>query len=160
MEKIFQAIRLNDNSLYKELILSTSINILNEYDQNLLQEAIAFGETLIGMDLIKRGIDVNHKDRDGQTPLHYCGLYRNLEIAQAVLMASGNPNIQDIYGNNALWTSVFNARGNYAVVKLLVENGGDVASKNTSNRSPLDFAKQINEQELIDILSSKSKEGI
>ena len=152
MSKVFQAVRLNDIAIYNELILFTDVNILNENNQNLLQEALAFGNTLIGMDLIQRGIDVNHRDRYGQTPLHYCGLYKNPDITKAVLVNRGNPNIKDIYGNNALWTSVFNARGNYEIVKMLVENGGDVMSKNASNRSPLDFARQINDQRLIEIL--------
>jgi ankyrin repeat protein len=107
---------------------------------------------LIGLDLIERGIDVNHKDDKGQTSLHYCGVYRNLELAESILLNGGDPNIRDVYRNNAMWTSVFNARGNYELVKLLVVNGGGIASKNTSNRSTLDFARQINEQKLLDIL--------
>ncbi len=34
-------------------------------------------------------------------------------------------------------------------------NEGDIASKNTSNRSASDFGKQINDQKLLDILGDK-----
>ncbi len=149
---IFQAVRLNNTDQYNELILLVDINILNEYNQNLLQEAIANSRTMIGLDLIERGIEVNHRDSKGQTSLHYCGVYRNWELAELILLNGGDPNIRDVYGNNAMWTSVFNARGNYELVKLLVVNGGDIVSKNTSNRSALDFARQINDQKLLDIL--------
>ncbi len=149
---IFQAVRLNNTDQYNELILLVDINILNEYNQNLLQEAIANSRTRIGFDLIERGIEVNHKDSKGQTSLHYCGAYKNWELAASILFNGGDPNIRDVYGNNAVWTSVFNARGNYELVKLMVVNSGDIVSKNTSNRSALDFARQINDQKLLDIL--------
>ena len=149
---IFQAVRLNNTDQYNELISLVDVDILNEYNQNLLQEAIANSRTMIGLDLIERGIEVNHVDSKGQTSLHYCGVYRNWELAESILLNGGDPNIRDVYGNNAMWTSVFNARGNFELVKLLVVNGGDIASKNTSNRSALDFARQINDQKLLDIL--------
>lgn len=152
MKNIFQAVRLNDSRTYNELISITELNILNDFKQNLLQEAIASDNTSVGIDLINRGIDVNHQERDGQTSLHFCGLYKNSVIAEAILLKGGKPNIKDIYGNNALWTSVFNARGDFRVVKALVDFGADIESKNNSNRSPLDFAKQINSKSLLDIL--------
>lgn len=152
MRDVFTAIRLNDTSKYYELILSNNINVLNDNKRNLLHVAIAFKNIEICRDLIERGIDVNHKDYNGQTPLHFCAQYRNVEIAKVVLSINGDPNIKDSYGNNALWTATFNARGNYELITLLIEKGGDALSKNLSNRSPLDFAKQINDLELIKIL--------
>ena len=155
MNAIFQAIRLNDSNTYKKLISSATINIVNDFAQNLLQEAIASERTHIANDLIERGIDVNHIDIDGQTALHFCGLYKNFEIVEAILLKGGDLNIVDIYGKNALWTSVFNARGDFRVVKLLVTYGANIESKNKSNRSPLDFAKQINSKALIEVLEKK-----
>ncbi|WP_123868180.1 ankyrin repeat domain-containing protein [Chryseobacterium lactis] len=63
--------------------------------------------------------------------------------------------LQDQFGNNAMWTAVFNSDGGYDIVKLLKEYGFDSNSKNNNDRSPLDFAKQIEDEELQKILTSK-----
>ena len=64
-------------------------------------------------------------------------------------------NIIDYYGNNPLWYAVFNANDDYCLVKLLVKYGADALSKNNAMRSPLDFAKQIEDTEMINILTDK-----
>ena len=44
----------------------------------------------------------------------------------------------------------------FAVIKLLVKYGADALSKNNAMRSPLDFAKQIEDTEMINILANKN----
>ena len=41
------------------------------------------------------------------------------------------------------------------LVKLLIRCGADALSKNNAIRSPLDFAKQIKDMEMINILTDK-----
>lgn len=53
---------------------------------------------------------------------------------------------------DVLWTAVFNAKGKYNIVKILKESGADSFSKNEAGRSPLDFAIQINDKDLCQIL--------
>ena len=65
-------------------------------------------------------------------------------------------NVTDCYGNNPLWYAVFNANNDYRLVKLLVKYGADALSKNNAMRSPLDFAKQIEDTEMINILANKN----
>jgi ankyrin repeat protein len=62
--------------------------------------------------------------------------------------------LEDIYGNQALWTAVFNAKGNYTVVEAFLKFKQDVEHKNKYGKSPLDFAKQITDQFLIKILEN------
>lgn len=56
----------------------------------------------------------------------------------------------------SLWYAVFNANNDYRLVKLLVRYGADALSKNNAIRSPLDFAKQIKDTEMINILANKN----
>lgn len=69
---LFFMIRNGLMEQYRQTMLNTDINSSNEYGQNLLQEAIAYCREDIAIDLINKGIDINHQDKKGQTPLHVC----------------------------------------------------------------------------------------
>lgn len=152
INSIFSIVR---NRLYEQflkLIPSIDVNCQNEYAQNLLQEAIASNMDEIAIDLLKRKINVNHQDGKGLTSLHYCAQYRNIHIAKLLLKNKADVNINDSYGNNPLWTAVLNARGDYRMAKLFIEYGADALNKNKAGRSPIDFAEQIEDTDMVKIL--------
>jgi ankyrin repeat protein len=150
----FQLVRTNQLDDLKKILDNDNVNsYIDEFKKNLLQQAIT-SETL---DIIKYlldcKIDVNDADKDGKTPLHYSTAYNNYEVTKLIL--ENNPieiDKKDVYGNNPLWVATFNARGFYDVVKLLKQYGANPDSKNNSARSALDFAKQIGDEELEQIL--------
>lgn len=80
------------------------------------------------------------------------GKYLNIEIARLLLSKNADINIEDAYGNNPLWTAVFNARGDYRMVELFIQNNANIHHLNKARRSPLDFAKQIDDLHMIKIL--------
>jgi len=137
---------------YNTEIRHVDIDIVNSYDQNLLQEAIAYKREAISYDLINRGINLNHLDEQGRTALHYCAVYHAFDVAKAILDKGCDVNIRDQNGNNALWVAVFNARGVYDIVELFVKHGADITNKNNAGRTPLDFAKQIEDNDLVKTL--------
>ena len=134
--EIFSIIRLGTYALYEKSIVGVDIDCCNEYKQNLLQEAIAACKNDIAKDLINRNIDLNHQDSNGQTPLHYCAQYLNIEIARLLLSKSADINIEDAYGK-----------------ELFIEYNANIYHLNKVGRSPLDFAKQIDDTKLVQILS-------
>lgn len=150
--EIFSIIRNGLTEHYHLSISSTPINCDNELGQNLLQEAIAYYRNSIAVDLVNRGININHQDNRGLTPLHYCVQHNNLTIAELLLAKEGKVNILDSSGNNPLWYAVFYADGDYQFVKLLIKYGADALSKNKAMRSPLDFAKEIGDEVMTKIL--------
>ena len=97
--EVFSIIRAGTYALYEKSIVGVDIDCCNEYKQNLLQEAIAACKNDIAKDLINRNIDLNHQDSNGQTPLHYCAQYLNIEIARLLLSKNADINIEDAYGN-------------------------------------------------------------
>ncbi|MEZ0539511.1 ankyrin repeat domain-containing protein [Fibrella arboris] len=153
IEDIFQAVRLNAWKEFVDLIKEVDINIKNEFGQNLLHEAISFQASQIANQLISLSIDVNNQDEQGQTPLHYAAAHNNSELTDALLKAGANVNLRDKHGNTVLWTAVFNARGKYDIVRLLILHGANKSTKNKANRSPYDFAVQIGDQTLLSLLS-------
>lgn len=68
-----------------------------------------------------------------------------------------NINYSNAYGRNLLQEVIVSCENTIAVdlVKLLIRCGADAQSKNKAIRSPLDFAKQIKDMEMINILTDK-----
>ena len=68
-----------------------------------------------------------------------------------------NINYSNAYGRNLLQEAIVSCENTIAVdlVKLLIRCGADALSKNNAIRSPLDFAKQIKDMEMINILTDK-----
>ncbi len=122
---------------------------------NLLTESIIRGNTEIAKFLVKEGIDVNYQTKNKNTALHLVAGIGNqdTELAQLLLNAGADINIKDKYGNTPLWVATFYCKGkNYDMVKLFMKNGAIATSKNLNGKSPLDFAKQIENEKLIRIL--------
>lgn len=152
---LFQLVRSGQIEYIKDNLTKIDINMLNEFGQSLLHEAIAYKQYKIASMLIKKSIDVNIQDYKGQSALHYISFYLDIDIANEIVSNTKNLNLADDFGNTALWYAVFNSRGIYNYVELLLEYEVDIYSENKAGRSPLDFARQIKDYELIDILLKK-----
>lgn len=61
-------------------ILERNINYSNAYGRNLLQEAIVSCENAIAIDLVNKGIDINHQDIKEMTPLDFAKQIKDMEM--------------------------------------------------------------------------------
>jgi len=154
---LFQLIRINNEKLFLSSINHADIAQNNEFGQNLLHEAVVKNRIMMAEVLLANGVDVNQQDRKGQTPLHYAALHNSIIIAEKIIEHGGRLDIADDYGNEPLWTAVFNARGQYDLVKLYLAKGANSTHKNKSNRSPVDFANQIKDEVLVNIMNKVSQ---
>jgi ankyrin repeat protein len=103
--------------------------------------------------LLAYNADVSAKDKDGKTALHYAIEYALPDVAEELLKK--NPNITaiaDKFGNEPLWTAVFNAKGNYDLVSLLLRYGANPHHRNSTNLTPLDISKRKGDVTLLRIL--------
>ncbi|MBV1927971.1 MAG: ankyrin repeat domain-containing protein [Gammaproteobacteria bacterium] len=153
IENVFQAVRLNEIESFLSLIDSIHIDSTNEAGQNLLHEASAYKSLGCAKELLNRHINVNYKDKNGMVPLHYCAANNSYDVASEIINHGADLSAHDIHGNEPLWTAVFNARGRYDLVRLFIAKGANSGHKNHNEKSPLDFAKQINDIELVSILT-------
>lgn len=154
MKDIFYLIEHASESDIINALVSIDINIVNEYKQSLLHEAIVSNRQDIALGLIRKRIELNIGDKKKQTALHYVAHRKITALAIALVQAGADVNCKDIYGNNPLWTATFNSKGtDYDIVRILVKAGSDPHNKNDAGRSAMDFAKQIGDGTLVALLS-------
>ena len=152
---LFSAIRRNE-PIAVEQLSPQEIIATNDDGCGLLHMAAAYGKSELVMPLVVAGADVNLRESSGMTPLHFAAANVDCNSVEHLLANGADPTIADKHGNTPLWTAVFNCKGRYYdIVKLLIVGGaaGCVDLKNKHNKSPRDFATQIGDKELVDILS-------
>ncbi len=110
-------------------------------------------ETKFQQDLVETE-NVNVSDKNGMTLLHFCSEYNRKSMAKRLIDKGAELNLTDKNGNSPLWKAVFNARGDYELVKILIDSGANPNSKNNADKSPLDFAKTIKDDQLIKLLQN------
>lgn len=97
--------------------------------------------------------DVNKKYQKGLNLLHFTCEYNQIQLAKELLERRINIEEKNIYGNTPLWTAVFNSKGEYEMVDLLLSYKADPNSINNADNTPLKFAITIDDKILIQKLT-------
>lgn len=91
--------------------------------------------------LVNGGVDPNVADADGWTPLFAAASYGHEAIVRTLLSAGVNPN-QMIHKSRETPLHLSVTRGNYKIVKMLVEAGASIESRDSNGRTPEMVAKR------------------
>lgn len=143
-DELFTLVRNGSLSLLQDKFLLSDLEFKGSNDQSLLHEAISFSKNEIAYFLIGCNININTVCKKKQTALHYSAIYKNLDIATALVSKGADINLIDIYGNSPAWYAALSA-GNpnsLAIFKLLKANGADIKRKNFAGRSIHDVYPQ------------------
>jgi ankyrin repeat protein len=126
------AVRRSYNVQVVELLLQhdADLNIPDPTGKNALLASVGSNQKDYIRMLVSKGIDINSRDDDGNTALHY-------------------PLSNVLRDKRYLPYSI-------TIVAVLLEEGADPRIKNKEGKSPLDLAEESGENELIDLLKSSS----
>ena len=117
-----------------ELLSSSTTKIKKAYGWDLIQHA-GKGELQKVKSLIAAGTDVNARDKDGNTPLHYAAKYGNAKVVNALIAAGAHVDARDHQGNTPLAVAVDGRR--VEAIQPLTAAGADVNTRNNEGETPL-----------------------
>ncbi|MDY5918496.1 MAG: ankyrin repeat domain-containing protein [Treponema sp.] len=87
---------------------------------------------------LKKGVNVDAKDQDGNTALIKASINNQLEIVKYLIKNGADVNIKNNDAITALMVAAYS--GHLDVVNLLLKNGADINTKTNADRSALNFA--------------------
>ena len=99
--------------------------------------------------LIEKGADINAKEINGYTPLHFAVMHEKIPIASMLIKHGSNVQSSCNSGNTPLHLAC--ARS-LELSKLLINNGGDVNAVNLNGQTPIRFAMSTNQLSVVDML--------
>ncbi|MFO7278303.1 MAG: ankyrin repeat domain-containing protein [Pseudomonadota bacterium] len=100
-----------------------------------LVRAVERGEREKALEMIRSGADVNVRDVDDTTALHWAAHRDDAELVEALIRAGAEVNVQNRYGSTPMGEAA--AIGSTAVLKLLLDAGADVESPNAEGQTAL-----------------------
>jgi hypothetical protein len=106
-------------------------------DFQFLQAAI-YGKLIEVKRLVKEGADVNYKDENGYTPLHWTTCHGDTEVMRFLIENGANVNAKNNNGWTPLHYAICYGQLNSAIV--LLDNEADLLVINYEGKTPLDCA--------------------
>jgi uncharacterized protein len=144
LKDIYSFARMGKIEAIREAVNSgVDINGKDEFGMSALQCAIAYNQIEMAHLLLSMGADVTIQDSDGSTAVHYAVEYELPDVVIALLEKYPQAvNISNKYGNQPLWTAIFNAKKDFRIISILLDYGADIDHLNYVSRSPLDILKR------------------
>ena len=165
-------------------------NAVNIYGQNALHLLAQNQHTddyqHFGRRLLERGVDMNGRDKDERTPLHFASYSGQVDVAEALLVHGAQVNATDISGHTPLhqvilgiskydhqnpslapWDIKEHPRRVIRLAQRLLESGADVNAQNKEHETPLHLASRLRLHDMarlllkhgakVDMMNSKGK---
>jgi len=122
--------------------------------------------------LIENGSNINQKDHNGKTPIHYAASRGIGEIIVLLISSGANPRISDSKGRTPLHEAVLNCyslefdwlgteeieaetQGPKTVIKILIKNGADMSQKDNDGKTAYMLAVDTGRREIAPMLKAE-----
>ena len=120
-------------------------------------ESIFVAAKIGALDVLKKhleaGVDVNGKNKSGQTALHVAAKAGQVDAVGALLEAKADVAAADKSQKTALHYAA--QKGHKATTALLLEKGAPINAKDEKNKTPLDYAVSKKRAEIVELLRAK-----
>ncbi|MEM7180594.1 MAG: peptidoglycan DD-metalloendopeptidase family protein [Spirochaetota bacterium] len=112
---------LGHRKVEKSYDFSSSYNRIYSANTNesMLLQAVKSNNIRLVNDLIRRKVNVNARDLEGETPLMYATVAGQVRILKSLLKAGANRSLRDKYGYTAYMRARFHSKQYPGIVKLL-----------------------------------------
>ena len=137
----------------------------NAYGQTPLHRAsqslVCHENARVAQLLLERGVDVNARDNDQATPLHFACYNSSLEIVQVLLDHGAEADARDVDGRTPLhkvsqdldiYLDEDSYHGPSIIARLLLEPGVDVNARDEDQATPLHIASNWGLADLVEVL--------
>ncbi len=125
----------------KNILIENKIDLEDSYLRTPLIWASFYNNVDLLIWLIDNRANINHQDKNGYSALHFVAQENCKNVAEILLNNGIDVELEDFYGNTALWTAVFNAKGNNEIVELLLDSGANFNHLNKNNKTPKEMAE-------------------
>ena len=99
---------------------------------------------------IKLGSDINAKNKKDETPIYNAIKKNNINNVRMAINNMASLIVKDKKGNTPLHHSVLTKDKNVDIVRLLVERGSNIKTKNNAGKTPLQLIHEVKEPVLRD----------
>jgi len=149
LEKVIDILSIANISIIKNFL-----DTLNIFPPTLFLGIIC----MVGrLDILKlffeRGVNLNHTDSVGKTPLHIACFYQNIDIIEFLIDNGANPNAKNYEGLTPLHDACANGYTN--IIILLINKGCDINVRANDGVTPLHVATINNHIHIIPILTER-----
>ncbi|POY34681.1 hypothetical protein C3K47_19055 [Solitalea longa] len=148
IDNIRSKINSDDFITVKATLKEFGINAEDSYGRTALINAVLERKTAFIEWLMDNGANLNHQDRTGYSSLHFTGQEKLPDLAKLLLSKGADPNIADLHGNPPLWTAIFNAKGDFEVVKHLLRSGANPDLVNKHSKTPRFMFLTLNNEDI------------